>query len=208
MGSITTWHVTPRHRCAGAQGRWTSMPGTIQNSTRQSTSALPPMSTGQRTPTRSGYNYTVRSIQRLWEDQRTTTVVALTADTQCPQCLEWHTHFSVSIPTFWNSQFDGFTQMEFDFFFLCIWFPFTFYSVQFCYSLDMRKQLKYLFVFYKYCYYNLAVNIILKCSTLQSRTLILWCTNYIMDSSVPNCVVLFCLQEVTTLDYILSHVLP
>lgn len=60
MGSISTWHVTLKHRCAGAQGRWTSTPGTIQNSTRQSISASPPTSMDRHTPTRSDYDYTVR----------------------------------------------------------------------------------------------------------------------------------------------------
>lgn len=62
MGSISTWHVTLKHRCAGAQGHWTSMPRTIQNSMRQSISASPPMSMDLHTPTRSDYDYTVRSV--------------------------------------------------------------------------------------------------------------------------------------------------
>lgn len=65
MGSISTWHVTPKPRCAGGQGRWTSTPGTIQNSMRQSISALPPMSMDLHTPTKSDYDYTVRSVPGL-----------------------------------------------------------------------------------------------------------------------------------------------
>lgn len=65
MGSITTWHVTLKHQCAGAQGRWTSMPGTIQNSMRQNISALPPMSMDLHTPTKSDSDYTVRSVLDL-----------------------------------------------------------------------------------------------------------------------------------------------
>lgn len=60
MGSISTWHVTLKHRCEGAQVRWTSTPGTIQNSMRQSISASPPISMDLHTPTRSDYDYTVR----------------------------------------------------------------------------------------------------------------------------------------------------
>lgn len=63
-GSITTSHVTLKRRCAGAQGRWTSMPGTIQNSMRRSISASPPMSMDPHTPTRSDYDSTVRSVMR------------------------------------------------------------------------------------------------------------------------------------------------
>lgn len=59
MGSISMWHVTLRCQCAGAQGLWISMPGTIQKSMRQSINALPPTSMDLHTPTRSYYNYTV-----------------------------------------------------------------------------------------------------------------------------------------------------
>lgn len=72
MGSISTWHVTLRYPCAGAQGLLTSTPGTIQNSTRPSTSASPPMSTALRTPTRSDSSCTVSTLQRLWEQLTTT----------------------------------------------------------------------------------------------------------------------------------------
>lgn len=69
MGSITTSHVTLKRRCAGARARWTSTPGTIQSSTRQSTSASPPTSMDLHTPTRSDYDYTVRSAVGLSENQ-------------------------------------------------------------------------------------------------------------------------------------------
>lgn len=89
-GSISTWHVTLRCPCAGAQGRWTSMPGTIQNSTRRSTSASPPMSTARRTPTRSDSSCTVRSLQGLQEQLTTTD----TKDTMAQVSREAHTFFS------------------------------------------------------------------------------------------------------------------
>lgn len=69
MGSISMWHVTLRYRCAGVQGPWTSMPGTIQNSTKQSINALPPMSMDLHTLTRSDYNYTVSSVPGQLENQ-------------------------------------------------------------------------------------------------------------------------------------------
>lgn len=55
MENISMWRVTPRCRCAGAQELWRSMPGIIQKSMKQSTSALLPISTDLRTPTRSVY---------------------------------------------------------------------------------------------------------------------------------------------------------
>lgn len=61
MEGITTWHVTLRPRCVGTRGRWTSTPGTIQNSTRRSTSASPPTCMAPHTPTRSDCDCTVRS---------------------------------------------------------------------------------------------------------------------------------------------------
>lgn len=70
MGSISTWHVTLRYRCADVQGPWTSMPGTIQNSTRQNISALPLISMGLHTLTRSDYNYTVSSKSGQLENQQ------------------------------------------------------------------------------------------------------------------------------------------
>ena len=69
MGSISTWRVTRTRRCAGARGLWTSMPGKIQSSMRQSTSALPPTSMGLHTPTRSDYDCTVSSVPGLLENQ-------------------------------------------------------------------------------------------------------------------------------------------
>lgn len=58
-----------------------------------------------------------------------------------------------------NTLFHGFTQMEFDFF--CIWFAFTFYEVQFCYSLDMLKQLKYLLPVVVFCLQEVTLDDIL-----------------------------------------------
>lgn len=120
-GSISTWHVTLRCPCAGAQGRWTSMPGTIQNSTRPSTSASPPMSTARRTPTRSDSSCTVRSLQRLQEQLTTTD----TKYTMAQVSRVAHTFFCHQPGTLlsWFSK-DPCQLIEFD-----IFFVFVFYSL-------------------------------------------------------------------------------
>lgn len=82
MGSISTWHVTLRHQCEGAQGHWTSMPGKIQNSMRQSISALPPTSTGLHTPTRSDYDCTVSSVLGTIRESTNCLDPPLTGDSQ------------------------------------------------------------------------------------------------------------------------------
>lgn len=61
MEGIITWHVTLKRQCAGTRGRWTSTPGTTQNSMRRSTNALPPTCMALHTPTRSNCDCTVRS---------------------------------------------------------------------------------------------------------------------------------------------------
>lgn len=63
MGSISTWRVTLRYPCAGTQGRWTSLLGTIPNNMKLIISVLRPMSMAPRTPTSSESAFTVGLLQ-------------------------------------------------------------------------------------------------------------------------------------------------